>query len=251
VKNQNFLANLQQEKLNSKNTMIVVTGGTKGIGRAIVEKFAAMGHSVVTCSRTKSQLVTMNSEVETKHKVALHYLEVDLSERRDIEMFVNFIRSLDEPVDALINNAGFYIGGQLHSQDEGLLEEMMKTNVYSAYYLTRGLLEDMIVRKKGHIFNICSVASIKVFPNGGSYSVSKFALYGMTKLLREELKEYHIKVTAILPGATFTSSWDENTINPERIVKPEDVAEAVFSAFSLSSSAIIEEIIIRPQLGDL
>lgn len=231
--------------------MIVVTGGTKGIGRAIVEKFASMGYNIVTCSRTKSQLVTMNSEIETKYKVALHYLEVDMSERRDIEMFVNFIRSLDEPVEALINNAGFYISGQLHSEDEGILEEMMKTNVYSAYYLTRGLLEDMIARKKGHIFNICSVASIKIFPNGGSYSVSKFALYGMTKLLREELKEYNIKVTAILPGATFTSSWDENTINPERIVKPTDVAEAVFSAFTLSSSAIVEEMIIRPQLGDL
>ncbi len=231
--------------------MIVVTGGTKGIGKAIIEKFASNGHNIVTCSRTKSQLVTINSEIETKYKTSLHYLEVDLSERRDIEMFANFIRSLDEPVEALINNVGFYIGGQLHSEDEGILEEMMKANVYSAYYLTRGLVEDMIARKQGHIFNICSVASIKVFPNGGSYSVSKFALYGMTKLFREELKEYNIKVTAVLPGATFTSSWDENEVNPDRIVKPTDVAEAIFSAFSLSPNAVIEEMIIRPQLGDL
>jgi short-subunit dehydrogenase len=231
--------------------MIVITGGTKGIGKAIIEKFAANGHSVVTCSRTKSQLVTINSEIETKYSTALHYLEVDLTERRDIEMFTNFIRSLDEPVEALINNVGFYIGGQLHSEDEGILEEMMKANVYSAYYLTRGLVEDMIARKQGHIFNICSVASIKVFPNGGSYSVSKFALYGMTKLFREELKEYNIKVTAVLPGATFTSSWDENEVSPDRIIKPADVAEAVFSAFSLSPNTVVEEIIIRPQLGDL
>jgi len=231
--------------------MIVVTGGTKGIGRAIVEKFASMGFTVVTCSRTKSQLVTINSEIESKYKTNLHYLEVDLSEKRDIEMFVNFIRSLDEPVEALINNAGFYIGGQLYSEDEGILEEMMKTNVYSAYYLTRGLVEDMIARKAGHIFNICSVASTKIFPNGGSYSVSKFALYGMTKLFREELKEYNIKVTAILPGATFTSSWDENEIDPDRIIKPTDVAEAIFAAFSLSPNAVVEEMVIRPQLGDL
>ncbi len=231
--------------------MIVVTGGTKGIGKAIVEKFASQGINVATCSRTKSQLIALHSEIETKYNVNLHYLEVDMSERRDIDMFVNYLRSFDEPVEALINNTGFYIAGQLHTEDEGILESMMRTNVYSAYHLTRGLIESMIEKQQGHIFNICSVASIKIFPNGGSYSVSKFALYGMTKLFREELKEYGIKVTAVLPGATFTSSWDENQVSPERLVKPEDVAEAIFTAYAMSASSVVEEIIIRPQLGDL
>ncbi|MCU0390280.1 MAG: SDR family oxidoreductase [Thermoflexibacter sp.] len=231
--------------------MVVVTGGTKGIGKAIIEKFASQGMNVATCSRTKSHLVTLNSEIETKYNVNLYYLEVDMSERRDIEMFINYLRSFDEPIDAIINNTGFYISGQLHTEDEGIMEEMMRTNVYSAYHLTRGLVEGMIARQQGHIFNICSVASIKIFPNGGSYSVSKFALYGMTKLFREELKEYGIKVTAVLPGATLTSSWDENQIEPDRLVKPQDVAEAVFAAYAMSASSVVEEIIIRPQLGDL
>jgi short-subunit dehydrogenase len=231
--------------------MVVVTGGTKGIGKAIIEKFASQGMNVATCSRTKSHLVTLNSEIETKYNVNLYYLEVDMSERRDIEMFINYLRSFDEPIDAIINNTGFYISGQLHTEDEGIMEEMMRTNVYSAYHLTRGLVEGMIARQQGHIFNICSVASVKIFPNGGSYSVSKFALYGMTKLFREELKEYGIKVTAVLPGATLTSSWDENQIEPDRLVKPQDVAEAVFAAYAMSASSVVEEIIIRPQLGDL
>ena len=105
--------------------------------------------------------------------------------------------------------------------------------------------------RNGHIFNMCSTASIIPYVNGGSYCISKFALYGMSKVLREEMKAYGIRVTAILPGATLTPSWEEVDLPPERFIKPDDVAQAVKSAYLLSENSVVEEILIRPQLGDI
>jgi short-subunit dehydrogenase len=128
---------------------------------------------------------------------------------------------------------------------------MIETNLYSVYDLCRGLIPDMIVCRRGHIFNLCSIASIVAYPNGGSYSVSKFALYGLTKALREELKPYSIKVTALLPGATLTASWDGVNLPESRFIKASDIAQTIWSAYKLSDNAVIEEILIRPQLGDI
>jgi short-subunit dehydrogenase len=109
----------------------------------------------------------------------------------------------------------------------------------------------MMRRRDGHIFNLCSIASIMAYPNGGSYSISKFALYGMTKVLRAELKDYGIRVTAVLPGATLTASWEGTDLPPDRFMRPEDVAEAIFAAHAVSKQTVIEELLLRPQLGDL
>ena len=128
---------------------------------------------------------------------------------------------------------------------------MINTNLYSAYHLTRQILPSMIKRKKGHIFNICSTASIYAYPNGGSYSISKFALYGMTKVLRKELEDKNIRVTAILPGATWSASWAGVDLPEERLMQADDVAKALWNAFSLSDNAVIEELLIRPQQGDI
>jgi hypothetical protein len=98
---------------------------------------------------------------------------------------------------------------------------------------------------------MCSIASIKAYPNGGSYAISKFALLGLSKVLREELKPFGIKVTAILPGATKTASWDGVDLPDDRFMMAEDIAETVFAAYSLSSRSVVEEILIRPQLGDI
>jgi short-subunit dehydrogenase len=109
----------------------------------------------------------------------------------------------------------------------------------------------MMEAKKGHIFTICSTASIMAYPNGGSYCISKFALYGMTKVLREEMKPHNVKVTAVLPGATFTDSWKGVDLPEERFIDSMDIAESIWATYSLSPRAVVEEILIRPQLGDL
>ncbi|MEQ8240517.1 MAG: SDR family NAD(P)-dependent oxidoreductase, partial [Cyclobacteriaceae bacterium] len=130
-------------------------------------------------------------------------------------------------------------------------EDLINTNLYSAYHVTRGIVPSMKERKTGYVFNICSTASITAYANGGSYCISKFAMYGMSKVLREELKPHGIKVTSVMPGATLTASWEGADIPNERFVKAEDVAAMVFSTFMLSDRAVVEDLVIRPQLGDL
>jgi NADP-dependent 3-hydroxy acid dehydrogenase YdfG len=156
-------------------------------------------------------------------------------------------------VEVLVNNTGAFLPGRL--QDEptngSQLRQMLAANLLSAYDVTLPLLPGLIAQRRGHIFTICSTASITAYPNGGSYGIAKHALYGLTRNLREELKEHNVRVTAVLPGATLTASWEGVDLPAERFIKPEDVAEAVFSAYSLSPQAVIEELLIRPQLGDI
>jgi len=129
-------------------------------------------------------------------------------------------------------------------------------NLYSAYHLTRTLLPKMMHQQntsgsRGHIFNICSIASLKSYKNGGSYSISKFALAGFSKNLREEMKPYGIKVTAVYPGAVYTDSWAGSGIDPKRIMEASDIAEMIYASAQLSPQATVEDIVLRPQLGDL
>ena len=98
---------------------------------------------------------------------------------------------------------------------------------------------------------MCSIASKIAYENGGSYCISKFALYGMSQCLREELKIFSVKVTSVLPGATRTGSWDGTLLPDDRFIKPDDVSKSIYSAYNTSKGATIEEIIIRPQLGDI
>jgi short-subunit dehydrogenase len=109
----------------------------------------------------------------------------------------------------------------------------------------------MMERKTGHIFNMCSIASLQAYKNGGAYSISKFALLGFSKNLREEMKPYGIKVTAVIPGAAYTDSWAGSGVDPRRIMTAGDVAAMIYAAAQLSPQACVEDIVLRPQLGDL
>lgn len=235
-----------------QNKLIVVSGGTKGIGRAIIERFMANGFDAVTCSRNENELKTLKQHCEAEFSAStLHVFKADLSVKSEVMAFADYINKLGQEVDVLVNNTGVFIPGEVHQEEDGALEKMIETNLYSAYHLTRALLPEMKSRQYGHIFNMCSIASIIAYANGGSYSISKFAMYGMSKVLREELKPHGIRVTAILPGATYTASWEGVDVPEERLMKSEDVAEAVYSANRMSVSSVVEEIVIRPQLGDL
>jgi short-subunit dehydrogenase len=232
--------------------LLVVTGGTGGIGLAAIKRFASAGFDILTGSRSADRLAVLKKNISDEFPgTEINVFKADLSVKTETIAFVSFIKSLNRIPDVLINNAGLFFPGRVHDEPEGNLEFLMQLNVFSPYYITRSLIQEMISRKSGHIFNICSTASITAYSNGGAYSISKFALYGMTKVLREEMKPHNIRVTAILPGATLTGSWAGTDLPPERFMKPEDVAEAIFNAWSLSSSAVVEEIVMRPQLGDI
>ena len=231
---------------------IIITGATKGIGRAIAEKFASEGFDLLVCSRNNDDLKAMKTAFKKEFpKVKLHTKKADLSKKKQVLAFADFAKKTWDKFDILVNNTGVFLPGEISNEPDGKLEMQIETNLYSAYHLTRALLPVMLLQKSGHIFNMCSIASFMAYPNGGSYSISKFALLGFSKVLREELKTKGIKVTSIMPGATWSASWDGVDLPESRLAKASDIAEVTWSAFKLSPSAVMEDVVIRPQLGDL
>ena len=229
----------------------VITGATKGIGAAIAEQFASQGFDLVACSRNTSDLAQFKKDIESKFNIMVHTFQADLSKKEDVQKLAAFINKLEEAVEVLVNNAGSYVPGGVLTEEEGSLEFMINTNLYSAYHLTRGIVNKISTKGKAYIFNICSIAGLQAYHNGGAYSISKFALNGFTKNLREELKESHIRVAAVHPGATMSKSWEGSGISEDRIMEAKDIAIAIWSAYTMSSKAVVEDIILRQQLGDL
>lgn len=231
---------------------VVITGASKGIGKAIATGFAALGANLFLCARNEVDLYNTVGEFQVKYPDStINAQPADMSKKDAVQKFGQWVLSKASSIDVLVNNAGQFIPGSIYNETDGLLEQMIDTNLYSAYHLTRTLLPSMMAAKLGHIFNLCSIASLQAYPNGGSYSISKFALMGFSKNLREELKPYNIKVTAVYPGAVMTASWGDFDNSKQRIMEADDIAAMIVAATRLSAQAVVEDIIIRPQLGDL
>ncbi|HMP91528.1 MAG TPA: SDR family oxidoreductase [Phnomibacter sp.] len=233
---------------------IVITGGSRGIGLAIAHAFAEakQGDTLVLVARQPEALQAAALHLQSRYpRATVAHYAAHMGQPAEVEALGGYILEHFGGADILVNNAGFFVPGSVGTEAPGSLGAMLSTNLASAYHLTRLLLPGMMARQKGHIFNICSIASIQAYPNGGSYSISKFALLGMGKNLREELKPHGVKVTNILPGATYTDSWAASGLPPERFMTPQDVAAMVVCAANLSPAACVEEIIMRPQLGDI
>ncbi|MEM9921694.1 MAG: SDR family oxidoreductase [Bacteroidota bacterium] len=231
---------------------IIVTGATKGIGRAVCERFAKEGFNLAICSRNAEDLKTFKNELNSQYPdIQVLTKKCDVSKKRAVLQFAEFVLKKWDKIDILVNNAGVFLPGQIHKEEDGILEKSIETNLYSAYHLTRAIVPHMAEQQSGHIFNLCSIASIMAYPNGGSYSISKFALLGFSKVLRAELLDKGIKVTAVLPGGTWSASWKGVDLPLERLMPAADIAESIWSASQMNASTVVEEILLRPQLGDL
>ncbi|OJW83638.1 MAG: short-chain dehydrogenase [Bacteroidetes bacterium 46-16] len=230
----------------------IVSGGTHGIGRAITEKLLAEGFSVAICGRNKEDLAAREAEWNEQYpEASILALQADLSRKEEAQSFGTAVLANFPQVDLLVNNVGTYYPGSISREPDGALEELIGINLYSAYHLTRALLPAMKEKKSGHIFNMCSIASLHAYPNGGAYSISKYGLLGFSENLREELKTENIKVTAICSGAVYSRSWEGSDIDPGRIMEPPDIATMLWAAYTLSAGATVETIVMRPQQGDL
>jgi short-subunit dehydrogenase len=230
----------------------IVTGATQGIGKAIAEKFLSEGFSVAICARSKDDLLAAEKEWKAQYPSATIIThQADLSVKEEAIAFANAVLKQFPTVEVLVNNAGLYFPGLLSTEPDGQLEKLMAVNLYSAYHITRHLLPGMKKAKAGHIFNMCSIASLRAYPNGGAYSITKYALLGFSDNLRLELVPDNIKVTSICPGATYSRSWSQSGVSPDRLMTTQDIADTVWSAYKLSPQANIDTLVIRPQQGDL
>lgn len=229
---------------------IVVTGASKGIGRAIALYFAERGFNVAACARNEEALTELRKELTQFNGNPITEV-CDVSDPKAVSLFAQKVLTEWKSIDVLVNNAGSYLPGRVIDEADGNLDFLIKTNLYSAYNITRAFINGMMERKEGHIFNVSSIAGLQAYPNGGSYSISKFAMTGLSKALREELKPYNVRVTNIAPGATLTDSWAGTDLPKSRFISPNDLAKLIFDIHGLSESADVEEVVIRPVLGDI
>ena len=234
-----------------RSMIVVITGASKGIGKAVATEFAKKGYTLLLCSRGETALYDTVAALQTAYPSAtIKARPTDMSNEADVHAFAAWCLEKGTP-DIIVNNAGHFVPGSIYNEAPGTLTTMIESNLYSAYHLSRAILAPMMAAKSGHIFNICSIASLHAYEQGGAYSISKFALLGFSKNLRLELKDQGIKVTAVCPGAVFTNSWAGSGVDPKRIMESSDIAKMVYTASQLSPQAVVEDIVMRPQLGDL
>jgi short-subunit dehydrogenase len=229
----------------------IITGASRGMGRAMADKFASAGYNLILCARNLDALESAKTTLLAKNPtIQVHVFQADLTEKESVLALADFCLTIGTP-HILINNAGTYTPGNCIDEPDGAMEKIMNLNFYSAYHLTRKLIPGMIKQGAGHIFNMCSIASLKAYKGGGSYSVSKYAIHGFSQNLRLELMPHNIKVTAVFPGAVMTDSWGDFDNSNARIMVADDIVQMIFAATQLSPQAVVEDIVIRPQLGDM
>lgn len=231
--------------INGKSALI--TGASKGMGRAIALAFAKEGYDLALCARNLEGLQELESEIQKESpSVEIFLKECDFSVSKEVEQLATWVETHFPVLDVLVNNVGIYERVTLLKEGPAVLGNHMQVNLYTPHFLCNYFGQIMRDAGKGHIFNITSIASREPVPAAGAYTVTKFALTGLTKVLREELRKFGVKVTEIIPGSTLTSSWDGTDIPPEEFVLPEDIAKVILTCLSLSSGANIEEVVIRP-----
>jgi len=229
----------------------VITGASRGIGFAIARKFASEGFNLFIGGTHHANLAAIAIQFESEYKIKCGFFAADLSKETDCEHFVNAVLKEFPQIHVLVNNAGQFLGGKMMEEDSGQLRKMMDLNLFSAYYISKKLWNSFAKNAKSHIFNMCSIASFTAYPAGGSYSITKFALHGFTKSLRLEAIEKGIAVSSVMPGATLTDSWADVDLPTERFMKSSDVSEMIFTAWKVNETTVMEEIVLRPFLGDI
>lgn len=225
---------------------ILITGASKGIGLAVAKKFHEEAWEVIICARGIDALESAKQKLP-----GLHTFQCDISSKEEVKNLGKTIVNDFGALDVLVNNGGIFIPGNVSEEDDSVFESLMATNLNSAYYLTKTVLPPMKERKQGTIFNLASIASILPYPGGASYSISKYAMLGFSKVLREEMKAYNIRVISVIPGAVRTATWDGTDIPDERFIPAEDIASMIWNTYQLSARTVVEEILIRPALGDI
>jgi short-subunit dehydrogenase len=231
---------------------VLITGATKGMGRAIAIAFAKQGLNLAICSRNEKELSAFRDELlilNPSIKVAIR--QTDTTQKAGVKAFAAYAETELGFIDVIVNNVGTYIPTSILDDAEDTFQNLINTNLMPAYELYRHFGKKLAAAKKGHIFNTCSVAALDPVAGAGMYSVTKFALLGLSNIMRLEMQQHQVKVTTLLPGSTFTESWKGSNLSPDKFVSPDDVAAAIICAYNMSAGANVDEIVIKPVSGQL
>jgi 3-oxoacyl-[acyl-carrier protein] reductase len=226
----------------------LVTGGTRGIGRAIALRLSKLGASVAICGRYTQALAATDAELK-KSGFPVHSQIADVSLSADVSALVDKTQAALGPISILVNNAGIGLFGPAHEKTEPDWDRVLNTNLKSAFLVSRAVAPAMIQRGAGDIINISSLAGRNAFAGGGIYCASKWGLQGLSACMAEDLREHGIRVSIICPGSVatgFSSGSARGPKDPAKVLSPEDVAHAVEMIVTQSPQSFLSEIHLRP-----
>lgn len=226
-----------------KGKVALVTGAGKGIGKAIAIALANEGVNVGLIARTEKDVKAVADEV-SKLGVKSAFATADVSNRTEVEAAVEKLNKELGNVDILINNAGTATFGNFLALEPEVWEQQIKVNLFGVYYTTRAVLPQMIERKTGDIVNISSTAGKTGSAVTSAYAASKFAVFGLSESLMQEVRKHNIRVTALAPSTVVTdlaNSANLITGDPERVMHPEDFAELIMAQLKLNRRVFVKE----------
>ena len=226
----------------------IVTGGTSGIGAAVVSSLAQQGGRVAFCGRSIASVTRTVEHLQSAGIEALG-LPCDVRDVSEVERFVQRVCEAYGPIDILINNAGLAHFAELTALSIEQIQETFDVNVSGVFHMTRAVLPEMLTRRTGNIVNIASLAGKNGVAGGTAYSASKHAVLGFSRSLMLEVRQQGIRVIAVCPGSVETAFFASAGLeikNPDRILQPNDVAHTVLSALSLPQRALVSELDVRP-----
>lgn len=232
---------------------IVITGASQGLGAAIASAFAAeYGRTarLALVSRNAEALEAVARQCRQRLATAEAF-PCDVTDDAAVAALGHAVTERLGVPDVLVNNAGRFTPGGLAETTPAAFREMLDVNLTSAFLVTRALLPAMLARGSGRVLMMGSVASVRGYPGGLAYGAAKHGLLGLARALREETKGSGVGITTLLPGATETPSWDGSGVDPARLMPAEDVARLVVRIAGLSGRSVVEEILIRPDAGDV
>jgi short-subunit dehydrogenase len=235
-----------------KVPVVVITGASQGIGAAIARAFSAdiAGVKLALVARSGANLAAVAKSCAGLGATPEIFV-CDVSNEAAVTGLEASVRGRFGAVDVLINNAGKYVGAPFLETSVAEFDRMLAANLRSLFLVTRAFAPGMVRRRRGDIFNMGSIAGIAALPGASAYSAAKFGVAGLSKAMRAEFRDKGVRVCCVHPGATMSPSWKGSGVPAKRMMPAEDVAQAFLALYRMSRRTVVEEIVLRPQLGDL
>ena len=229
-----------------RGRVAVVTGAGRGIGAAIAAKLASLGADVVLCGRTEKSLMACADVIKEQGGKA-HVRRCDVTDLASVDALANWVEQTFRTVEILVDNAGVgSFAAPLHEMTPEAWEKVLNTNLRGVFYCMRAFSPLMIRGGRGHIVNISSLAGKNALPNGAAYAASKWGLNGLSYSAAEELRAHNIRVSVVCPGSVDTELSPHTGKNPDKMLKPDDVAHVVAMLVQQAPQSFVSEVLLRP-----
>lgn len=232
--------------------VVLITGASQGIGAAIARVLAQeiRGVRLALVARNPKKLQAVARACAQRGATA-EIFACDVTAEAAVAALAAAVTRRFGAVDVLVNNAGQFTGAPFTAMSVATFDRLIAVNLRSVFLVSRAFVPAMVRRGRGDVFNMSSIAGLIAYPGGAGYSAAKFGVTGLSRVMRAELKERGVRVCCVCPGATSTPSWDGSGVPAARMMPAADVARAFLDIYRLSRRTVVEEIILRPQQGDL